>query len=139
AGPSYRPVFAFAMSNLPTGPVPRPDWTRRHLLGLEDLTPSEITVILDRAEEFRLVVEAGQTKLDLLAGTVVANLFFEPSTRTRTSFGLAAKRLSADTVDFSTSGSSVSKGETMLDTARTIEAMGVSHVVVRHHVPGAPY
>lgn len=108
-------------------------------MGLEDLSPAEIVAILDRAEEFRRLFDAGQTKLDLLAGTVVANLFFEPSTRTRTSFGLAAKRLSADTVDFSSSGSSVSKGETFLDTARTIEAMGVSQVIVRHHVPGAPH
>jgi aspartate carbamoyltransferase catalytic subunit len=127
------------MSSPPTGPVPRPDWTRRHLLGLEELSPDEIASILDRADEFRTLFAGGQTKFDLLGGTVVANLFFEPSTRTRTSFGLAAKRLSADTVDFSSSGSSVSKGETFLDTARTIEAMGVSQVVVRHHVPGAPH
>lgn len=120
-------------------PTPAPQWTKRHLLGLEELSADELTCILDRAEEFQQLAEAGCTKLDLLRGAVVANLFFEPSTRTRTSFGLAAKRLSADTVDFSASGSSVSKGETMLDTARTIEAMGVSHVVVRHHVPGAPY
>ena len=127
------------MTKPPTGPVARPDWTRRHLLGLEELSPPEIVAILDRADDFRELLEAGQTKLDLLSGTVVANLFFEPSTRTRTSFGLAAKRLSADTVDFSSSGSSVSKGETFFDTARTIEAMGVSQVVVRHHVPGAPH
>jgi aspartate carbamoyltransferase catalytic subunit len=127
------------MSSPPTEVEPRPDWTRRHLLGLEDLTAGELVTILDRAEEFRRLAESGRTKLDLLAGTVVANLFFEPSTRTRTSFGLAAKRLSADTVDFSSSGSSVSKGETFLDTARTIEAMGVSQVVVRHNVPGAPH
>lgn len=118
---------------------PSPAWSRRDLLGLEELTREEILAILDRAEEFRLLGEAGQTKLDLLRGVVVANLFLEPSTRTRTSFGLAAKRLSADTVDFSSSGSSIAKGETMLDTARTIEAMGVSHLVVRHRVPGAPH
>ncbi|MBA3315236.1 MAG: aspartate carbamoyltransferase catalytic subunit [Planctomycetaceae bacterium] len=127
------------MSRPMPGVTPRPEWTRRHLLGLEELSPTEILCLLDRAEEFKRLADAGATKLDLLAGTVVANLFFEPSTRTRTSFGLAAKRLSADTVDFSSSGSSVSKGETFLDTARTIEAMGVSHVVVRHNVPGAPH
>jgi aspartate carbamoyltransferase catalytic subunit len=127
------------MSSPPNGVRPRPDWTRRHLLGLEDLSAEEITALLDRAEEFRRLAEAGRPKLDLLAGTVVANLFFEPSTRTRTSFGLAAKRLSADTVDFSSSGSSVTKGETFLDTARTIEAMGVAQVVVRHSIPGAPH
>ena len=121
------------------GPAPAPQWTRRDLLGLEDLSREEIVTILDRADEFRRLAEAGRPKVDLLSGAVVANLFFEPSTRTRTSFGLAAKRLCADTVDFSSSGSSLSKGETMLDTARTIEAMGVSQVVVRHHVPGAPH
>lgn len=114
-------------------------WTRRHLLGLEELSREEILAILERADTFRKLGAQGHSKLDLLAGTVVANLFFEPSTRTRTSFGLAAKRLSADTVDFSSSGSSVTKGETFLDTARTIEAMGVSQVVVRHTVPGAPH
>lgn len=127
------------MSTSTPGVTPRPEWTRRHLLGLEELSASEISLLLDRADEFRVLAERGTPKLDLLAGTVVANLFFEPSTRTRTSFGLAAKRLSADTVDFSSSGSSLSKGETFLDTARTIEAMGVSQVVVRHSVPGAPH
>lgn len=127
------------MSSPSPEPAPCPLWTRRHLLGLEELSAAEITALLDRADEFRRLAEAGHTKLDLLAGSVVANLFFEPSTRTRTSFGLAAKRLSADTVDFSSSGSSLSKGETFLDTARTIEAMGVSQVVVRHNVPGAPH
>ncbi len=127
------------MNDLPTGLAARPDWTRRHLLGLEELSPAEIEAILDRADDFRRLMDTGKTKFDLLSGSVVANLFFEPSTRTRTSFGLAAKRLSADTVDFSSSGSSVSKGETFLDTARTIEAMGVSQVVVRHHMPGAPH
>jgi len=114
-------------------------WTKRHLLGLEYLTAEEITLILDQAAEFKRLAEAGQTKLDLLSGTVVANLFFEPSTRTRTSFGLAAKRLSADTVEFSASGSSLVKGETFVDTARNIEAMGVDQVVVRHSTPGAPH
>jgi aspartate carbamoyltransferase catalytic subunit len=114
-------------------------WTKRHLLGLEYLTAEEITLILDQAAEFKRLAEAGQTKLDLLSGTVVANLFFEPSTRTRTSFSLAAKRLSADTVEFSASGSSLVKGETFVDTARNIEAMGVDQVVVRHSTPGAPH
>ena len=127
------------MSSTSPAVTPCPTWTRRHLLGLEELSAAEITAILDRAEEFGALAAAGRPKLDLLAGTAVANLFFEPSTRTRTSFGLAARRLSADTVDFSASGSSVSKGETFLDTARTIEAMGVSQVVVRHSVPGAPH
>ena len=76
-------------------------WTRKHLLGLQELSAAEITQILDQAAEFKRLAAAGETKLKALSGTVVANLFFEPSTRTRTSFSLAAKRLSADTVDFS--------------------------------------
>lgn len=117
------------------GPIP---WTKQHILGLEYLSREEITLILDQAAEFSRLGELGITKHPLLSGVVVGNLFFEPSTRTRTSFGLAAKRLSADTVDFSPSGSSLSKGESFLDTARNIEAMGVSLMVVRHKTPGAP-
>lgn len=116
-----------------------PQWTRKHLLGLQELSAAEINLILDKAAEFKRMAEAGETKLKALSGTVVANLFFEPSTRTRTSFSLAAKRLSADTVDFSSAGSSVSKGETFIDTARNIEAMGVDQVVVRHSSSGAPH
>lgn len=120
-------------------PVSGVEWTRKHLLGLEDLSAGEITLILDQADEFRRLAELGETKLSSLRGTAVANLFFEPSTRTRTSFSLAAKRLSADTVDFTSTGSSLSKGETFIDTARNIERMGVSQVVVRHQTPGAPH
>ncbi len=116
-----------------------PAWTGKHLLGLEDLSAAEITAILDQAAEFKSRSLESNQKLDLLDGTVVANLFFEPSTRTRTSFSLAAKRLSADTIDFTASGSSLSKGETFIDTARNIEAMGASLIVVRHSSPGAPH
>lgn len=114
-------------------------WTRKHLLGLEDLTAEEITTILDQAAAFKRESLESDTKLDLLSGTVVANLFFEPSTRTRTSFSLAAKRLSADTIDFTAASSSLSKGETFIDTALNIEAMGASLIVVRHKTPGAPH
>src|SRR3954449_2042204 len=114
-------------------------WTRRHLLGLEDLSRPEIETILDTAEDFVEVSQRRRKKLPDLKGKVVVNLFFEPSTRTRNSFGLAAKRLSADTIDFTSSGSSVSKGETFIDTAKNIEAMGIDVVVVRHSVPGAPH
>ena len=114
-------------------------WTRQHLLGLEELSGEEITTILDQAAEFKRLAADGEAKLNLLSGTVVANLFFEPSTRTRTSFSLAAKRLSADTIDFTSSGSSLSKGETFIDTARNIEAMGANQVVVRHSTAGAPH
>ncbi|MEZ6055623.1 MAG: aspartate carbamoyltransferase catalytic subunit [Planctomycetaceae bacterium] len=114
-------------------------WTRKHLLGLEGLSAAEITLILDRAAEFKRRAEQGAPKSTDLAGTVVANLFFEASTRTRTSFSLAAKRLSADTVDFTASTSSLTKGETFIDTALTIEAMGVDQMVIRHSSSGAPH
>jgi aspartate carbamoyltransferase catalytic subunit len=114
-------------------------WTRKHLLGLQELTAEEIMMILDQAAEFKEMAQRGETKIGALSGTVVANLFFEPSTRTKTSFSLAAKRLSADTIDFTASSSSLSKGETFVDTARNIEAMGVDHVVVRHGTAGAPH
>jgi aspartate carbamoyltransferase catalytic subunit len=115
-----------------------PAWTRRHLLGLQALSADEITQILDTAAEFKQLHQAGETKLTSLKGVTVGNLFFEPSTRTKTSFSLAAKRLSADTVDFTAAGSSLSKGETFVDTARNIEAMGVPLMVVRHSTSGAP-
>jgi aspartate carbamoyltransferase catalytic subunit len=114
-------------------------WSRRHLLGLEDLSREEIVTVLDTAEEFVEISQRRRKKRADLKGKVVVNLFFEPSTRTRTSFSLAAKRLSADTQDFVTTGSSVSKGETFIDTAKNIEALGIDVVVVRHSVPGAPH
>lgn len=114
-------------------------WTRRHLLELEDLTQTEIETILDTAEDFVEVSERRSKKRKDLKSKVVVNLFFEPSTRTRTSFGLAAKRLNADTIDFTPTASSVSKGETFIDTARNLEAQGIDIMVVRHPVPGAPH
>jgi aspartate carbamoyltransferase catalytic subunit len=114
-------------------------WTRGHLLGLEDLAREELLTLLDTAEQFVDLSRRQHKKRDDLQGKVVANLFFEPSTRTRISFGLAAKRLSADTVDFTVGGSSLSKGETFIDTAKNIEAMGVDVMVVRHSSPGAPH
>src|SRR5277367_6419296 len=97
----------------------------KNLLGLEGLDRPTLNHIFDLAETFVGVGEGGKPKRDDLKGAVVANLFFEPSTRTRTSFGLAARRLGADTVDFTTSGSSVSKGESFIDTAKNLEAMGI--------------
>lgn len=123
-------------AEIPTA-VPIEQWWRRHLLGLQQLERAEIELILDHAAEFKRLQQQ-RAKLDHLQGIVVANLFFEPSTRTRTSFNLAAKRLSADTVDFTASGSSLSKGETFIDTALTIESMGVDLMVVRHSSPGTP-
>jgi aspartate carbamoyltransferase catalytic subunit len=114
-------------------------WTRRHLLGLEDLSRTELETLLNTAEDFVEVSQRRRKKRSDLKGKVVVNLFFEPSTRTRTSFGLAAKRLSADTIDFTTSSSSLSKGETFIDTAKNIQAMGIDVMVVRHSSPGAPH
>ena len=114
-------------------------WTRRHLLGLEDLSRAELETLLDAAEGFLEICQGRRKKRDDLQGKVVVNLFFEASTRTRTSFGLAAKRLSADTIDFTPGGSSLSKGETFIDTAKNIEAMGIDVMVVRHSSPGAPH
>jgi aspartate carbamoyltransferase catalytic subunit len=111
----------------------------KHLLGLEPLAAADITDLLDAAEGFRGVGVAGKPRRTDLAGKLVVNLFFEPSTRTRVSFGLAARRLGADVQDFSPSGSSTAKGESFIDTARNIEAMGIDAVVVRHTSVGAPH
>ncbi len=119
------------------GPVPS-SWKQRHLLGLEELSAEEIALILDKAEVFRQAMDAGERRIPLLTGRTCVNLFFEDSTRTRNSFSLAARRLGAEALDFSTSTSSLSKGETVIDTAKNIEAMGIDAVVVRHRTPGTP-
>lgn len=113
-------------------------FNRKHLLGIRELEPGEITHLLDTAETFRDVSRREIKKVPALRGRTVINLFFEPSTRTRTSFEIAAKRLSADAVNISVSSSSVSKGETLLDTARNLEAMSPDCIVVRHSMAGAP-
>jgi aspartate carbamoyltransferase catalytic subunit len=112
-------------------------WQHRHLLGLHDLSADEIRFILDTADSFKEVSTRSVKKVPALRGRVVVNAFFEDSTRTRTSFSLAAQRLSADVIDFSEKGSSVSKGETLIDTARNIEAMGVDVIILRHHAAGS--
>ena len=114
-------------------------WTRKHLLGLEDLSADEINVILDTAESFREVSTRKKKKVPTLTGKVVVMMFIEPSTRTLTSFSLAARRLSADVVSFSKGGSSITKGETLVDTAKNIQALGVDVIVLRHSAPGAPH
>lgn len=114
-------------------------FTRRHLLGIRELDATEITHLLDTAETFRDVSRREIKKVPALRGRTVINLFFEASTRTRTSFEIAAKRLSADAVNISVSTSSVSKGETLLDTARNLEAMSPDCIVLRHSMAGAPY
>lgn len=111
----------------------------KDLLEIKGLEKEEIHLILDTAESFKEVTGRDIKKVPTLRGKTVVNLFFEPSTRTRTSFELAAKRLSADVINFSVSSSSVSKGETLLDTARNIEAMRSDFIVIRHSASGAPH
>ncbi|ASY35920.1 MULTISPECIES: aspartate carbamoyltransferase catalytic subunit [unclassified Streptomyces] len=110
----------------------------RHLISAADLSRDEAVQILDTAEEMARVADRPIKKLPTLRGRTVVNLFFEDSTRTRTSFEVAEKRLSADVINFAAKGSSVSKGESLKDTAQTLEAMGVDAVVVRHGASGAP-
>lgn len=109
----------------------------KDLLGLEHLTPEQITLILDTAVPFKEISERAIKKVPTLRGMTIVNLFFEASTRTRISFEFAEKRLSADTVNVAASGSSVSKGETLVDTARNLEAMKIDMVVIRHQGSGA--
>ncbi|MGD8454290.1 MAG: aspartate carbamoyltransferase catalytic subunit [Phycisphaerae bacterium] len=115
----------------------QPVWTRKHLLGLGELLPEEILHVLDTAEGFKEVSTRSVKKVPALRGRVVVNMFFEESTRTRMSFELAAQRLSADIVEFSEKMSSTKKGESLLDTARNIEAMGVDIMILRHPSAGA--
>ncbi len=112
--------------------------THRHLLQIEGLHPPEIDTMLDLAESYALLNRSGKTQRDLLRGRTLINLFFEDSTRTRTSFELAGKRLGADVINMSVSTSSVNKGETLLDTAATLNAMNCDLLVVRHGDSGAP-
>lgn len=115
------------------------EFKQEHLLGLEYLSREEIECVLANAEGFKRTFERTVKKVPTLRGKTVVNLFFENSTRTRTSFEIAAKRLSADVISFSVSTSSVAKGETLLDTARTIEALGSDIIIMRHECPGAPH
>jgi aspartate carbamoyltransferase catalytic subunit len=112
---------------------------RKDLLGLEGMTRDEMALVLDTAESFKEVSERPIKKVPVLRGKTIVNLFFEPSTRTQASFDVAAKRLSADTINISAKSSSVLKGETLLDTARNVEAMKVDVVVIRHSGPGSAH
>jgi len=114
-------------------------WRHRHLLDLERLTSDEIRTLLDTATLFKEATDGCRRKLAVLSGTTIVTLFFENSTRTKTSFALAARRLGADVIDFSASSSSLSKGESFIDTAKNLEAMGVDAAVVRHQTPGTPH
>lgn len=114
-------------------------WTRKDLLGLRDLSAEEIQLILDTSQTFQEVSQRSVKKVPALRGKTIANLFFEPSTRTRISFELAEKRLSADTIHVAASTSSFVKGETLKDAARNIEALKVDAIVMRHSSSGAPH
>lgn len=114
-------------------------WTRKDLLGLEELSRGEIELILYTAESFKEVTTRQIKKVPALRGKTIVNLFYEPSTRTRTSFELAAKRLSADVINIAVESSSIAKGETLIDTGRNIEALKIDIIVVRHNCSGAPH
>jgi aspartate carbamoyltransferase catalytic subunit len=120
-------------------PMPNTTWNRHHILSLADFTAAEYNTVLKTAASFREVLSRRTKKVPTLQGQVVANLFFEPSTRTRSSFELAAKRLSADTLNFTSASSSMTKGETILDTAKTYLAMGTDIMVIRHKEAGVPH
>jgi aspartate carbamoyltransferase catalytic subunit len=113
--------------------------SQKHLLGIKDITREDIELIFETADTFKEVINRPIKKVPSLRDVTIANIFFENSTRTRLSFELAEKRLSADVVNFSASTSSVKKGETLLDTVNNILAMKVDMVVMRHASPGAPY
>lgn len=114
-------------------------FTRKDLLGIRELSVEDITTILDSASSFKEISTRAIKKVPTLRGKTVINFFFEPSTRTRTSFEIAAKRLSADSINISASNSSVTKGETLIDTARNLQAMAPDAIVIRHPSPGVPH
>jgi len=118
--------------------MPTTTWNRHHVLTLADFTKAEYNTVLQTAASFQEVLSRRTKKVPSLQGQVVANLFFEASTRTRSSFELAAKRLSADTLNFASATSSITKGETILDTAKTYLAMGTDIMVIRHREAGVP-
>ncbi len=114
-------------------------WNRKNLLGLEELSANEIIHILDTAESFREISTRSIKKVPVLRGKTVVNLFFEPSTRTKTSFEIAEKRMSADIVNVAVLGSSLTKGETLIDTVKNLAAYKIDILVIRHSASGAPY
>jgi aspartate carbamoyltransferase catalytic subunit len=131
------PVTTMPNHSTSQGDAVPPRWAHKHLLGLQGHTAEEIRTLLHTARSLSEVSTRSVKKVPALRGKVIANLFFEDSTRTRLSFTLAAQRLSADVIDLTETGSSVNKGETLIDTARNVEAMGVDALVVRHRASGA--
>jgi len=122
-----------------TEAVPAQNWPHRHLIGIADLSADDIRTVLDLSDTFLEINERPIKKVPTLRGRTVINLFFEDSTRTRTSFEIAAKRMSADAVNISAKGSSASKGETLIDTVRNLMAMAPDVIVIRHSAGGAAY
>jgi len=114
-------------------------WNQKHLLDIESLSAEEITAVLDTAREFKTVGERAIKKVPALQGKTIVNFFVEPSTRTRVSFELSAKRLSADIINFAADASSFQKGESLKDTARNLEALNADVIIIRHKAPGAPH
>jgi aspartate carbamoyltransferase catalytic subunit len=137
SGPTITAAAAREPASAGNTPAPAP-FQRRHLLDLDDYSAGELRALLDAAGEMRGALDRGVTRLPTLQGRTLVNLFYENSTRTRVSFELAAKHLSADVVNVTASGSSVAKGESLLDTVRTLEALGADLVVMRHSQSGAP-
>ncbi len=123
----------------PTTEIPAAPWRRRHVLDLDDFTVAEITRVMETTDEMREVLSREVPRVPALRGTTIATLFYESSTRTRASFELAGKALGADVINVSASGSSIEKGESLIDTVRTLQAIGVDILVMRHGSSGAPY
>ncbi|NUN47916.1 MAG: aspartate carbamoyltransferase catalytic subunit [Candidatus Brocadiae bacterium] len=122
-----------------SAPAPVSTWSSRHLLGLQELPAAEISALLGQAAAYRDLATSNTRRSTLLKGQMVVTMFVESSTRTKVSFNLAARRLGADTLDFAAGSSSLSKGETLVDTVKNIEAMGIDILVVRHPASGAPH
>ena len=137
--PGLELPIVLAILNFPLSSIPEMQLSVKHLLGIRDLIPQDIQTILDTAQTFKEVLQRPIKKVPSLRDVTIVNLFFENSTRTRISFELAEKRLSADTINFSASASSVAKGETLLDTVNNILSMKVDMVVMRHSASGAPH
>jgi aspartate carbamoyltransferase catalytic subunit len=132
-----REQAAVATIDVPIAPTPR--WTRRHVLDLDDFTEDEINLVLETADAMKEVLARDVPRVPTLRGTTVVTLFYEASTRTRASFELAGKVLGADVINLTASGSSVEKGESLIDTVRTLRAIGAHMLVMRHSMSGAPY
>ena len=136
-----RPVTvpAPAQVDTPLTAKPAPAWTRRHVLDLDDFEREEIELVLDTAEAMKEVLARDVPRVPALRGTTIVTLFYEASTRTRASFELAGKVLGADVINLTATGSSVEKGESLIDTVRTLRAIGAHTLVMRHSMSGAPY